>query len=195
MVGYWCRVGSRALTHTHNDVAILVQRRTLLSIFFVIPPTARCTKVRWLCFIRELPGLVAAPPGVQAGSSPLIRSRLRALCTTGLFVANVCLSCLALGCSHTITLMASGLYPKPCPGFGSMPKPCSCYLSNHLGEKQLTSVSSCSVSTIGVVVVDVSGDSTAMCSVNFDLRTRFFRVGFAATCPAAAWLSGLDVSP
>ena len=34
MVGYWCRVGSRALTHTHNDVAILVQRRTLLSIFF-----------------------------------------------------------------------------------------------------------------------------------------------------------------
>ena len=30
------------------------------------------------------------------------------------------------------------------------------------GEKQLTSVSSCSVSTIGVVVVDVSGDSTAM---------------------------------
>ena len=33
MVGYWCRVGSLALTHTHNDIAILVQRRTLLSIF------------------------------------------------------------------------------------------------------------------------------------------------------------------
>ena len=63
------------------------------------------------------------------------------------------------------------------------------------GEKQLTSVSSCSVSTIGVVVVDVSGDSTAMCSVNFDLRTCFFRVNFAATCPAAAWFSDLDVSP
>ena len=30
------------------------------------------------------------------------------------------------------------------------------------GEKQLTSVSSCSVSTIGDVVVDVSGESTAM---------------------------------
>ena len=165
----------------------------------------------WLCFIRELPGLVAAPPGVRAGSSPLVRSRLRALCTTGLFVAYACLSCLALGCSlqlgswaffqmplvflHTITSMASGLNPKPCPGFGSLPKPYSCYLSNHLGEKQLTSVSSCSFSTISVVVVDVSGDSTAMCSVNFDLRTRFFRVGFAATCPAAAWFSGLDVSP
>ena len=35
MVGYWCRVGSLALTHTHNDVAILVQRRTLLSIFLL----------------------------------------------------------------------------------------------------------------------------------------------------------------
>ena len=116
----------------------------------------------------------------------MVRSRLRALRTTGLFVANACLSCLALGCSlqlgswacfqmppvflHTITSMASWLYPKPCSSFGSMPKPCSCYLSNHLGEKQLMSVSSCSVSTIGVVVVDVSGDSTAMCSVNFDLR-------------------------
>ena len=32
MVGYWCRVGSQALTHTRNDVATLVQRRTLLSI-------------------------------------------------------------------------------------------------------------------------------------------------------------------
>ena len=30
MVGYWCRVGSLAMTHTHNDVAILVQWRTLL---------------------------------------------------------------------------------------------------------------------------------------------------------------------
>ena len=51
----------------------------------------------WLCSISELPGLVAAPPGVRAGSSPLVRSRLRALFTTGLFVANACLSCLALG--------------------------------------------------------------------------------------------------
>ena len=32
MVGYWCRVGSLALTHTHSEVAILVQRRTLLSV-------------------------------------------------------------------------------------------------------------------------------------------------------------------
>ena len=43
------------------------------------------------------------------------------------------------------------------------------------GGTQLTTVSSCSVSTIGVVEVDVSGDSTAMfqlwSSVNFDLRT------------------------
>ena len=39
MVGYWCRVGSLALTHTHNDIAILVQRRTLLSIFLLsLPP-------------------------------------------------------------------------------------------------------------------------------------------------------------
>ena len=38
MVGYWCRVGSLALTHTHNDVAILVQRRTLLSIFLLSRP-------------------------------------------------------------------------------------------------------------------------------------------------------------
>ena len=103
----------------------------------------------WLWFIRELPGLVAAPPGVRAGSSPLVRSRLRALFTTGLFVANACLSCLALGRSlqlgswaffqmppvvlHTITSMATGLYPKPWPSFGSMPKPCFCYLSNHMG--------------------------------------------------------------
>ena len=36
MVGYWCRVGSLALTHTHNDIAILVQRRSLLSIFFLL---------------------------------------------------------------------------------------------------------------------------------------------------------------
>ena len=35
MVGYWCPVGSLALTHTHNDVAILVQWRTLLSIFLL----------------------------------------------------------------------------------------------------------------------------------------------------------------
>ena len=35
MVGYWCRVGSLALTHTHNDVAILVRWRTLLSIFLL----------------------------------------------------------------------------------------------------------------------------------------------------------------
>ena len=35
MVGYWCRVGSLALTHTHNDIAILVQRRSLLSIFLL----------------------------------------------------------------------------------------------------------------------------------------------------------------
>ena len=75
MVGYWCRVGSPALTHTRTDifgaVAILVQRRTLLSIF-VVPPTARLHQGCWLCFIRVLPGLVAAPPGVRAGSSPLV---------------------------------------------------------------------------------------------------------------------------
>ena len=41
MVGYWCRVGSLALTHTHDEVAILVQQRTLLTIFVVVPPTAR----------------------------------------------------------------------------------------------------------------------------------------------------------
>ena len=35
MVGYWCRVGSLALTPTHNDVAILVQWRTLFSIFLL----------------------------------------------------------------------------------------------------------------------------------------------------------------
>ena len=147
-----CRVESLALTHTRTDifgaVAIWDQRRTMLSIF-VVPPTARLHQGCWLCFIRELPGLVAAPPGVRAGSSPLVRSRLRALFTTGLFVANACLSCLVLGRSlqlrlwaccqmppivlHPITSMASWLYPKPCPSFGSMPKPCSCYLSNHLG--------------------------------------------------------------
>ena len=32
------RVGSLALTHTHNDVAILVQWRTLLSIFLLSRP-------------------------------------------------------------------------------------------------------------------------------------------------------------
>ena len=41
MVGYWCRVGSLALTHTRTDifgaVAIWDQRRTMLSIFFCCP--------------------------------------------------------------------------------------------------------------------------------------------------------------
>ena len=36
MVGYWCRVGSLALTHTYNDVAILVQRRNIAQHLFVI---------------------------------------------------------------------------------------------------------------------------------------------------------------
>ena len=48
MVGYWCRVGSQALTHTRNDVAILVQWRTLLSILFSHPPSV-CTKVVFYC--------------------------------------------------------------------------------------------------------------------------------------------------
>ena len=94
MVGYWCRVGSLALTHTRTDifgaVAIWDQRRTMLSIF-VVPPTARLHQGCWLCFIRVLPGLVAAPPGVRAGSGPLARSRLRALFTTGLFVCSECM--------------------------------------------------------------------------------------------------------
>ena len=126
MVGYWCRVGSLALTHTHNDFAILVQWRTLFSIFLLSRPPPVAPRLL-AGFIRELPGLVAALPGVRAGSSPLVRSRLRALCTTGLSVANACRSCLALGRSlqlgswacfqmppvilHTITSMASGLYP------------------------------------------------------------------------------------
>ena len=75
IVGYWCRVGSLALTHTRTDifgaVAIWDQRRTMLSIF-VVPPTARLHQGCWLCFIRVLPGLVAAPPGVRAGSGPLV---------------------------------------------------------------------------------------------------------------------------
>ena len=48
MVGYWCRVGSQALTHTRNDVAILVQRRTLLRILLSHPPPV-CTKVVFYC--------------------------------------------------------------------------------------------------------------------------------------------------
>ena len=94
MVGYWCRVGSLALTHTRTDifgaVAIWDQRRTMLS-NFVVPPTARLHQGCWLCFIRVLPGLVTAPPGVRAGSGPLVRSRLRALFTTGLIVCSECM--------------------------------------------------------------------------------------------------------
>ena len=90
MVGYWCRVGSLALTHTRTDifgaVAIWDQRRTMLS-NFVVPPTARLHQGCWLCFIRVLPGLVTAPPGVRAGSGPLVRSRL----TTGLLVCSECM--------------------------------------------------------------------------------------------------------
>ena len=40
------------------------------------------------------------------------------------------------------------------------------------GEKQLTSVSSCSVSTIGVVVVDVSGDSRPCSSCGAEIRSQ-----------------------
>ena len=94
MVGYWCRVGSQALTHTRTDifgaVAIWDQQQTMLSIF-VVPPTARLHQGCWLCFTRVLPGLVAAPLGVRAGSGPLARSRLRALFTTGLFVCSECM--------------------------------------------------------------------------------------------------------
>ena len=154
MVGYWCRVGSLALTHSRTDifgaVAIWDQRRTMLSIFFVVPPTATLHQGCWLCFIRVLPGLVAAPPGVRAGSGPLARSRLWALFTTGLFVCSECMpvmSCIgpqspaqvvgllpdATKSSPHDHFVASGLYPKPCPSFGSMPKPRSCYFSNHLG--------------------------------------------------------------
>ena len=72
MVGYCCRLGSLALTHTHNDVAVLVQWRTLLSIFLLSRPPPVAPRLL-AGFIRELPGLVAAPPGVRAGSSPLGR--------------------------------------------------------------------------------------------------------------------------
>ena len=49
MVGYWCRVGSLALTHTHNDIAILVQRRTLLSIFFCYFPSFSLPSMSFVC--------------------------------------------------------------------------------------------------------------------------------------------------
>ena len=102
----------------------------MLSIF-VVPPTARLHQGCWLCFIRVLPGLVPAPPGVRVGSGPLARSRLRALFTTGLFVANACLSCLVLGRSlqlrswaccqmppivlHTFTSWHQGCILSPAP--------------------------------------------------------------------------------
>ena len=34
MVGYWCRVGSLALTHTHNDIAILAQAANIAQHLF-----------------------------------------------------------------------------------------------------------------------------------------------------------------
>ena len=36
MVGYWCRVGSLALAHTHNDVAILAQAANIAQHLFVV---------------------------------------------------------------------------------------------------------------------------------------------------------------
>ena len=36
MVGYWCRVGSPAFTHTHNDVAILAQVANIAQHLFVV---------------------------------------------------------------------------------------------------------------------------------------------------------------
>ena len=39
MVGYWCRVGSRALTHTHNDVAILAQAANIAQHLFCYFPS------------------------------------------------------------------------------------------------------------------------------------------------------------
>ena len=75
MVGYWCRVGSLALTHTHNDVAILVQRRTLVSIFLLFsflfsslnvvrvccrfPVVAECDKFARLSTVEREPVLCA----------------------------------------------------------------------------------------------------------------------------------------
>ena len=210
MVGYWCRVGVTSIDAHSPMTSPFWSSGEHCSASFCYPPTARCTKgvgcvssvncQDWSLLLRECgQGLV---PWSEVVSGALHHC----------FVCSECMpvmSCIGLQSPAWVVGLFSdatcisphdhfdgiGLYPKPCPGFGSLPKPCSCYLSNHLGEKQLTSVSSCSVSTIGVVVVYVSGDSTAMCSVNFDLRTRFFRVGFAATCPAAAWFSGLNVSP
>ena len=64
--------GSLALTHTRTDilgaVATWAQRRTMLRIF-VVPLSARLHQGCWLCLIRELPGLVAAPTGVRGVSS------------------------------------------------------------------------------------------------------------------------------
>ena len=133
MVGYWCRVGSQALTHTRTDifgaVAIWDQRRTMLSIFVV-------------------PSLLLRECG--QGLVPLVRRRLRALFTTGLFVCGECMpvmSCIGpLFSAWVVGLLPDatysspddhfdgiGLYPKLYPSFGSLPKPCSCNLSNHLG--------------------------------------------------------------
>ena len=50
MVGYWCRVGSQALKHTRNDVAILVQRRTLLRILLFSFLFSSLNVVRVCCF-------------------------------------------------------------------------------------------------------------------------------------------------
>ena len=89
IVGYWCRVGSLALTHTRALISSalwpLGNSGEQCSAFLLSRPPPVCTKV------VGLPGLVAAPQGVRAGSCPLVRSRLRALFTTGLLVRNECM--------------------------------------------------------------------------------------------------------
>ena len=58
MVGYWCRVGSLALTLTSP----FWSSGEHCSASFCYPAHRPLHQSCWLCFIRELPGLVAAPP-------------------------------------------------------------------------------------------------------------------------------------
>ena len=153
MVGYWCRVWVTGIDSlTSSALSPFGISGEQCSAFFCCPAQRPFTP-RLLAVFHPCIARIGRCSSGSAGrvSSPLVRSRLRALFTTGLFVclfeANACLSCLVLDRSlqlgswaccqmppsvrHTITSMALGLYPKPCPSFGSLPKPCN--ISNHLG--------------------------------------------------------------
>ena len=116
MVGYWCRVGSQALTHTRNDVAILVQRRSLFSILLSHPTPVR-TKVVFYCtdnrsqhesVVNTGETLGGPGRGGSGGEGGLVRWAGRFLRTRIVVLGYWCRA----GCQHFVVVFFPFLFPQ-----------------------------------------------------------------------------------